>query len=1344
MESSGSADVQAVSLALDTAWILLGAVMVFFMQAGFAMLEVGSVSIKNTKNILVKNIGDSAMGAIGWWLLGNGLAFGESSGGFIGTTGFALKSEDLYGSDSGEFLPLGYAQWLFQWAFAASATTIVSGAMAERATFGAYVVHSFLITTFIYPVVAHWAWSAEGWASPWLVDEDDLLFGCGVIDFAGSGVVHMTGGMAALVGIFILGPRAGRFNEDGTSNTMPQQSAVLQTLGSFMLWWGWLGFNAASVSSFVAMPAVAAKVMGVTVIGASAGGIASLLLFKLKYGYWDVGNATNGILAGLVSITAGSGTFEPEGAFVVGLIGGLVYFLSSNFLLDDVVNAAPVHLFGGMWGLVAAGIFSSKFSYSAAYFEGDRSDKCAGVLYGGSGRSLAANLVFLIAVLAWVGLTALVLFVVTKLTIGIRVSKQQEIAGMDDSKHGGQTYPELLPGIKSMDRAGGSYGGKVYEGCGGDLWLFLFCAEPQLQLLCVLSFKGSSPLGNGRIITRDHILCIVTPSLHGRLAPSSRSPPAFLCSEMSEPPLVRAVMAGCPATVLALLDSSSRSRGDALSLDMGRARDASLLVAAYTGHRHIASTLLMQGADKDAVNGLGDTLITAASHGRLDVVRTLLAVGADLNKGSTRDGCTALHAAVLRGHGTVVACLLDRGAGKDTLNDDAYNGKLDVVEFLLAAGADANARGNADGCSALHIAVDKGDYGIVSALLLHSSEVETDALDFRGQTPLISAAGVGLLCVVQALVTAGSDVNLRSTDGASPLHFTAFHGHVDVASVLLAEGADKDALDARGYSSLIWAVGGGHVPVVEALLAPGVDVNSRGLHSGCAALRVAASEGHAAMVTTILRSGADKDALDAKGNTALSHAANRGLNLRETAGGHRGASSSSELLVANDHGGRASAHHHSGGGGVPSASTGHLATVQILIAAGAELRARREDDGATALHAASGQGLRDVVLALLQGGGGKDERDRKGESPLIWAARRGHRAVVEILKAAGADLERGADKDVVDKNGETALMKSAAKGHLGVVSTLLAGAADCSICNTYRASPLHAAASRGYRTIVSLLLRAGANKDASEDHEATPLKWAAGRGRRAIVEVLLMAGADSSIRSSSRFGGAPIHAAAYEGHVGVVSALLLGGGDVDLVDNTGRTSLIWAVRRGHVEVAEALLEAGADVSTRDHYGRTPLHWVCRNQRDGLCAAVSLLLVRGADETALDAEGNTPQSSVGLTTEHGESRCSEGFEIERVLVVLAGAPAERAWGHRRWQIMLRWHTSKIGTNTAGDFDDGDGGGRSRKVVKKTTRATRNTRITAGGRYGGNGLGEMVAELVTSVPEQQVFRAVVGYL
>ncbi|CAN0107056.1 unnamed protein product [Ectocarpus sp. 6 AP-2014] len=221
-----------------------------------------------------------------------------------------------------------------------------------------------------------------------------------------------------------------------------------------MLWWGWLGFNGGSVPSFVAMPAVAARVMTVTVIGGASGGISSLLVNQRLCGYWDTGSALNGILAGLVSVTAGAATYEPEGAFVVGVIGGVLYVFASALLLklhlDDVVNAVPVHLFGGMWGLLAAGFFASKFGYAAAYSE-DRSGTCAGILYGGNGSSLGASIVFLMAVLAWVGFLTLLLFVVTKLTIGIRISKEQEMAGMDASKHGGQTYPELQPGLRGPD-----------------------------------------------------------------------------------------------------------------------------------------------------------------------------------------------------------------------------------------------------------------------------------------------------------------------------------------------------------------------------------------------------------------------------------------------------------------------------------------------------------------------------------------------------------------------------------------------------------------------------------------------------------------------------------------------------------------------------------------------------------------------------------------------------------------------------------------------------------------------------------------------------------------------------
>ncbi|CAM9513727.1 unnamed protein product, partial [Discosporangium mesarthrocarpum] len=324
--------ITAISNAVDTAWVLISAVMVFHMQAGFAMLEVGSVSIKNTKNILIKNIGDSTLGAICWWLLGYGLAFGRDTGnGFAGSSGFAIKGEDDFGTQSGEFKSLAYANWLFHWAFAATAATIVSGAIAERATFTSYLIFTICITSFIYPVVVHWVWAEGGWANS---ESSDPLFGCGTMDFAGCGVVHMTGGLAALVAMVVVGPRSGRFNQDGTANNMPSQSTVMQTLGTLILWFGWFGFNAGSVQSLVQNYPIIAKVMVMTAISAAGGALSSSVLFKVHLGWWDSKATNNGILVGLVGITSSCATVEPEAAFVIGAIGGLVYFMSSNLLVS--------------------------------------------------------------------------------------------------------------------------------------------------------------------------------------------------------------------------------------------------------------------------------------------------------------------------------------------------------------------------------------------------------------------------------------------------------------------------------------------------------------------------------------------------------------------------------------------------------------------------------------------------------------------------------------------------------------------------------------------------------------------------------------------------------------------------------------------------------------------------------------------------------------------------------------------------------------------------------------------------------------------------------------------------
>lgn len=285
----------------------------------------------------------------------------HETGRFIGSDSFALKGPTFESDDGTLTNGYAYAGWLFQWAFAATAATIVSGAVAERVSFNAYIVYSIVLTSFIYPVVVHWGWGG-GWASAFA--GDDLLFDCGVIDFAGSGVVHMTGGCAALCAAIVVGPRLGRFNEDGTSNTLPQQSAVLQSLGTLILWFGWYGFNGVSTLAIVGLSSVAAKTMVTTTISAAFGAVTTVLLAKMNVGYWDGGAANNGLLAGLVGITAGCSTCEPEGAMVIGIVSGFVYTGASKLLImlkiDDVVDAVPVHCFCGAWGVFAASLFATK------------------------------------------------------------------------------------------------------------------------------------------------------------------------------------------------------------------------------------------------------------------------------------------------------------------------------------------------------------------------------------------------------------------------------------------------------------------------------------------------------------------------------------------------------------------------------------------------------------------------------------------------------------------------------------------------------------------------------------------------------------------------------------------------------------------------------------------------------------------------------------------------------------------------------------------------------------------------------------------------------------------------
>jgi Amt family ammonium transporter len=341
--------------------------------------------------------------------------------------------------------------WLFQWAFAATAATIVSGAVAERVTFGCYIAYSIILTAFIYPVVVHSGWSGNGWASAWR--EEDLLFGCGVTDFAGSGVVHLTGAVAALVAAIVVGPRIGRFEEKGLK--MPQQSVIFQTLGTLILWFGWYGFNGVSTLALSGLSSVASHAMVTTTISAGAACLSTVAItyFLSPDHEISISAANNGILAGLVGITSGCATVEPVGALIIGVIASLFYVAGDAFMnkfeIDDVVGAVPVHGFCGMWGLIAPGFFSSVKMYGQGYYS-DRADECAGVFYGGNGAALGAACVFILFILAWVGATATVLFIGCKYTIGVRVSKEVEEAGMDDSKHGGKVFG-VATGVKESD-----------------------------------------------------------------------------------------------------------------------------------------------------------------------------------------------------------------------------------------------------------------------------------------------------------------------------------------------------------------------------------------------------------------------------------------------------------------------------------------------------------------------------------------------------------------------------------------------------------------------------------------------------------------------------------------------------------------------------------------------------------------------------------------------------------------------------------------------------------------------------------------------------------------------------
>mmetsp|Transcript_126556 Transcript_126556/g.219271 ORF Transcript_126556/g.219271 Transcript_126556/m.219271 type:complete len:448 (-) Transcript_126556:556-1899(-) len=422
------------------------AILVFFMQTGFTMLECGTCRSKNSINIVFKNTLDACMSgmafcAIGWAIAYGGDTHGGPRNGFIGSGEFFLVSSGAFG---------GYAGWFFQWAFAATTATIVSGAVAERCAVGGYMVMSFIMISFIYPVVVHWVWSGAGWLSAFCdTDAFNRVGTNGLIDFAGSGVVHLTGGVAAFVGAAILGPRKDRF---GPKDESPEDQAArdkafaphnhtLVAMGTLILWLGWYGFNAGSTLALSGgFHAVSAKVCVTTTMAAAAGGWAALILARIFKKFWDADSMMNGVLAGLVGITAGCSTLEPWAAALSGFIAGIIYYgwcaLLRKIKVDDVLGASAVHGAAGIWGVIAVGLFATPGNMAAAYAD----TGVHGLFYGGGGEQLGVQVLGCVAIIAWVAVTSGIMFGVMKVAGILRVSEAEEVMGLDEAEHGGSGY----------------------------------------------------------------------------------------------------------------------------------------------------------------------------------------------------------------------------------------------------------------------------------------------------------------------------------------------------------------------------------------------------------------------------------------------------------------------------------------------------------------------------------------------------------------------------------------------------------------------------------------------------------------------------------------------------------------------------------------------------------------------------------------------------------------------------------------------------------------------------------------------------------------------------------------
>jgi Amt family ammonium transporter len=411
--------------ALDYVWILVAAFLVFVMQAGFAMLEAGFCRAKNAVNLIMKNLMDFSIGSLAFFAVGFAFMFGASKVGIIGTTGWFLAGNDY---DVGNYL-----LFMFEVVFAATAATIVSGAVAERLKIKAYFIYSILVCALIYPIYGHWVWGG-GWLS-------SLPFGMGHLDFAGSGVVHTIGGFTGLAGALVLGPRIGKFGKDRKTRAIPGHSITLAALGCFLLWFGWYGFNAGSTLSAHELRISVISVN--TTLAASAGAITALLVIWLRTKRLDVGMAINGAIAGLVAITAPCAWVEGWAAIVIGLIGGVIVVLGVDLFdrlrIDDPVGAVSVHGLNGIWGLLAVGLFADG-TYGNYTTDGPF---VTGLFYGGGWGQLAAQAIGALVCVAWAFLMSFIVFKTMDKLFGIRVPPQEEIEGLDIGEHGGRAYPNF-------------------------------------------------------------------------------------------------------------------------------------------------------------------------------------------------------------------------------------------------------------------------------------------------------------------------------------------------------------------------------------------------------------------------------------------------------------------------------------------------------------------------------------------------------------------------------------------------------------------------------------------------------------------------------------------------------------------------------------------------------------------------------------------------------------------------------------------------------------------------------------------------------------------------------------